>query len=40
MNDIEAKSIKVNGLDVNYYTAGHGEPLLHYNRSYGRFVGR
>ena len=28
MNTIECKSIKVNGLDVRYYTAGQGEPLV------------
>lgn len=28
MNKIQSKSIKVNGLDVLYYTAGHGEPLV------------
>jgi pimeloyl-ACP methyl ester carboxylesterase len=28
MNNIESKSIKVNGLDVRYYTAGQGEPLV------------
>ena len=27
-NIIESKSIKVNGLNVRYYTAGQGEPLL------------
>jgi pimeloyl-ACP methyl ester carboxylesterase len=28
MNGIEAKTIKVDGLDVHYYTAGRGEPLV------------
>jgi pimeloyl-ACP methyl ester carboxylesterase len=28
MNVIESKSIKVNGLDVRYYAAGRGEPLV------------
>jgi pimeloyl-ACP methyl ester carboxylesterase len=28
MNTIESKSIKVNGLDVRYYTAGRGEPVV------------
>ena len=28
MNVIKQESIKVDGLDVRYYTAGHGEPLL------------
>ena len=28
MNEIESKSIKVNGLDVRYYAAGRGEPLV------------
>ena len=28
MNIIESKSIKVNGLDVRYYAAGQGEPLV------------
>jgi pimeloyl-ACP methyl ester carboxylesterase len=28
MNTIESKSIKVDGLDVRYYAAGHGEPVM------------
>jgi pimeloyl-ACP methyl ester carboxylesterase len=28
MNTIQGKTIKVNGLDVHYYTAGQGEPLV------------
>ncbi|MGD0794020.1 MAG: alpha/beta fold hydrolase [Dehalococcoidales bacterium] len=28
MNDIESKSIKVDGRDVRYYAAGQGEPLV------------
>lgn len=28
MNNIQSKSTKVNGLDVRYYVAGQGEPLL------------
>jgi pimeloyl-ACP methyl ester carboxylesterase len=28
MNEIQCRSIKVNGLDVLYYTAGYGEPLI------------
>jgi pimeloyl-ACP methyl ester carboxylesterase len=28
MNDIQSKTIKVDGLDVRYYTAGQGEPLV------------
>jgi pimeloyl-ACP methyl ester carboxylesterase len=28
MNKIQSKTIKVNGLDVRYYTAGQGEPLV------------
>ena len=28
MNNIKSKIIKVDGLDVNYYTAGSGEPLI------------
>jgi len=28
MDTIQAKTIKVNGLDVHYYTAGQGEPLV------------
>ncbi len=28
MNNIEGKTIKVDGLDVHYYTAGSGEPLV------------
>jgi pimeloyl-ACP methyl ester carboxylesterase len=28
MNEIQGKTIKVDGRDVHYYTAGHGEPLV------------
>src|SRR4030067_768630 len=28
MNKILTKNIKVDGLEVRYYTAGHGEPLV------------
>jgi 4,5:9,10-diseco-3-hydroxy-5,9,17-trioxoandrosta-1(10),2-diene-4-oate hydrolase len=28
MNQIQARTIKVDGLDVHYYTAGQGEPLV------------
>jgi pimeloyl-ACP methyl ester carboxylesterase len=28
MNSIQSKTIKVDGLDVHYYTAGQGEPLV------------
>ena len=28
MTTIQSKTIKVNGLDVHYYTAGNGEPLV------------
>jgi pimeloyl-ACP methyl ester carboxylesterase len=28
MNSIQSRNIKVDGLDVHYYTAGEGEPLL------------
>jgi pimeloyl-ACP methyl ester carboxylesterase len=28
MNEIQDKTIKVDGLDVHYYTAGQGEPLV------------
>jgi len=28
MNKVQSKTIKVNGLDVHYYTAGQGEPLV------------
>jgi pimeloyl-ACP methyl ester carboxylesterase len=28
MNEIQSKTIKVGGLDVHYYTAGQGEPLV------------
>jgi len=28
MNNIQSKNIKVDGLDVHYYTAGEGEPLV------------
>ncbi|OGO19945.1 MAG: hypothetical protein A2Z15_03125 [Chloroflexi bacterium RBG_16_50_11] len=28
MNNIQSKTIKVDGLDVHYYTAGQGEPLV------------
>ena len=28
MNNIQSKKLKVDGLDVNYYTAGCGEPLV------------
>jgi pimeloyl-ACP methyl ester carboxylesterase len=28
MNNIQSKNIKIDGLDVHYYTAGEGEPLV------------
>jgi pimeloyl-ACP methyl ester carboxylesterase len=28
MNKVQGKTIKVDGRDVHYYTAGHGEPLV------------